>query len=97
MLISDWSSDVCSSDLDYFVLGLGQAFYWTAMIRGVGLVTGLIFQVVVMRAPTAAMLHVAITAGMANLTTLVFLTWITAPPPGQIGSASCRERVCQYV
>src|SRR3546814_4330659 len=52
------------------------------MIRGVGLVTGLIFQVVVMRAPTAAMLHVAITAGMANLTTLVFLTWITAPPPG---------------
>src|SRR3546814_5010715 len=96
MRISDWSSDVCSSDL----------FYWTAMIRGVGLVTGLIFQVVVMRAPTAAMLHVAITAGMANLTTLVFLTWITAPPPGlggptltfaEIGRASWRERVCQYV
>lgn len=70
---------------DYLVLGLGQAFYWTAMIRCVGLATGLIFQAVVMRAPSTKMLHVAITAGMANLTTLVFLTWITAPPPGLSG------------
>jgi signal transduction histidine kinase len=65
---------------DYLVLGLSQAFYWNAMIRCIGLVTGAIFQVVVIRAPNVRLLHIAIAAGMANLTTLVFLTWIVAPP-----------------
>ena len=67
---------------DYFVLGLGQAFYWNAVIRCTGLVAGLIFQAVVARAPTSAVLHAAIVAGMATLTTLIFLTWLTAPRPG---------------
>jgi signal transduction histidine kinase len=72
---------------DYLVLGLSQPFYWNALIRGLGLVTGAVFQVVVMRAGSVRVLHFVIAAGMACLTTLVFLTWIAAPPPA-LGAAT---------
>src|SRR3546814_9774103 len=69
MRISDWSSDVCSSDLIWVIPGLG----WRAMIA-IGAVLGF---------------------------ALLPLTWRLLPESAsylqEIGRASCRERVCQYV
>src|SRR3546814_3508398 len=73
MRISDWSSDVCSSDLSDPAPAIG----WYVQVRLPG-------------SPRPTM----------------FLPWAgmttspddkTMPLPGQIGRASCRERVCQYV
>src|SRR3546814_4890630 len=69
MRISDWSSDVCSSDL-------GSKADWKARLTGDN--------------------HEPLYWGWA----LQFFTWALAFVgwvSGQIGRASCRERVCQYV
>src|SRR3546814_7597927 len=77
MRISDWSSDVCSSDLrdipDAFGRGAGGGLHLVVAGVGVGRQVADIGDVDDMgeRPPS----HV----------------------PGQIGRASCRERVCQYV
>src|SRR3546814_7902080 len=63
MRISDWSSDVCSSDLD-----------GTAPPRYQHRETLLFLQPKSLRSRRQSQ-----------------------PPPRQIGRASCRERVCQYV
>src|SRR3546814_1172122 len=72
MRISDWSSDVCSSDLT----GLSQA----------------------------ATVRVGLAAGARDAEGLVRAGWIAVimavcfgTCSGEIGRASCRERVCQYV
>src|SRR3546814_10351961 len=86
MRISDWSSDVCSSDLLFALLvifGL-QASMSEAAIRDWG-----------WRLP---FLLGAVLAGAFQL--LRDLMHETAEPAGdgeEIGRASCRERVCQYV
>src|SRR3546814_6350326 len=107
MRISDWSSDVCSSDLDTHSL-LG-AMLW-----------GLLFGAAVWFATRRR--EAAIGAGLVVLSHWLLdlavhipdLTLFGAPPRlgfglwnhpeiempleiGQIGRASCRERVCQYV
>src|SRR3546814_7118013 len=65
MRISDWSSDVCSSDLyakhRRYVLGFHGVLQ-----------------------PLVAVF-------------LVWAVWALVREPTQIGRASCRERVCQYV
>src|SRR3546814_4346094 len=83
MRISDWSSDVCSSDLIALLLSAIaidlRSTAWTAFC-------GFLFS-------------------LAALTSLVsfpfpivmgFIYWRERLPK-QIGRASCRERVCQYV
>src|SRR3546814_3368342 len=60
MRISDWSSDVCSSDLRGLSLGFSLS--------------------------RAARSGACLSNGVQ-----------TGPPIGEIGRASCRERVCQYV
>src|SRR3546814_19517963 len=78
MRISDWSSDVCSSDL----AGLGQ--------QGLGrlhtLLVGRVLPVHILRLAivAGAWLHEAVGRKLAGA-------------QHQIGSASCRGRVCQYV
>src|SRR3546814_1813575 len=82
MRISDWSSDVCSSDLEEilrarasgFVHAVGEAFL-------VGATTNSSFGV------TDFARCDAVFAAMEE----------TGLPLLQIGRASCRERVCQYV
>src|SRR3546814_9030164 len=76
MRISDWSSDVCSSDLartapptDVFILLI--TFFLTVF----------------------ADLVVAVNVGVI-LAMLLFLRRMSS---AEIGRASCRERVCQYV
>src|SRR3546814_1565564 len=80
MRISDWSSDVCSSDLP---LAVGQRLVTTdgVMRRWDGFVT---------RGDGA-------TAVMSSRATSGRVTPSTAMPIGEIGRASCRESVCQYV
>src|SRR3546814_13518602 len=71
MRISDWSSDVCSSDLQsqklahYVVLPDGQVFF--------------------------------IVCGLAVAGSMLPLHLHLIYQISQIGRASCRERVCQYV
>src|SRR3546814_3996823 len=92
MRISDWSSDVCSSDLGHPLVG---------EVRGVGLIAavelvadkesrkpfdplGSVGGAVYERAHE----HGLIVRGIQD--SIAFC-------PPQIGRASCRERVCQYV
>lgn len=67
---------------DYLVHGPGTVFYWNVAIRSIGLLTGIVFQVMVARATNTTALHTAIIAGMMALTTLVYLTWLVGPPSG---------------
>src|SRR3546814_6594371 len=78
MRISDWSSDVCSSDLFYCVTWLGER--------------------------VVADIRKAVYAHVLRLSPIFFestrtgevLSRLTTDTE-QIGRASCRERVCQYV
>src|SRR3546814_17948385 len=109
MRISDWSSDVCSSDLfvdpdDAQVKETAAAARLTAIqlhgdesparVAAIKALTGLdVWKAVPVR--TAADIAGARAyAGAADL-----LLFDATPPKGadQIGRASCRERVCQYV
>src|SRR3546814_13421216 len=103
MRISDWSSDVCSSDLVWPVLvqGEGAAQQVAAAIRGFNALPeqG--------RLPRPDLLIVARGGGSLedlwafNEEIVVRAAAESAIPlisaVGQIGRASCRERVCQYV
>src|SRR3546814_1239189 len=90
MRISDWSSDVCSSDLR--VVGRGQFFQRPdqgfddeAPAVAAEVATGVGPGVVVDRAGVRR-------GGMVRIAHLS-IPFATA----EIGRASCRERVCQYV
>src|SRR3546814_9979623 len=112
MRISDWSSDVCSSDLlvmdsrkDARAASAGSILISRLMMRGVaGVVTdgGFRDAAEIARlaipafhsrpsAPTNLTLHQAIDINVP-------IGCGDAPVfPGEIGRASCRVRVCQYV
>src|SRR3546814_4422479 len=76
MRISDWSSDVCSSDL------LVMAFGYFTMYGPAGYVTVFIQSIVGVQPWNLYSIGgMAVVAGVAQ----------------EIGRASCRERVCQYV
>src|SRR3546814_2127996 len=80
MRISDWSSDVCSSDLrhvDVAVVGAGALGAWTAWH--------------LVRKGLSVRLFAAWRDSGTPLRVRVIRT------PLEIGRASCRERVCQYV
>src|SRR3546814_9957597 len=80
MRISDWSSDVCSSDLGDIV----------SMQRGTAQVTldnAVVQYAVRIAAATRKWPGIALGAGPRGSLALV----------REIGRASCRERVCQYV
>src|SRR3546814_6813615 len=81
MRISDWSSDVCSSDL-VFVAALM-----------VGRTPEYVGKKIEAREVKLAMLAVAV----LPLVILGFTAIASVLPAGQIGRASCRGRVCQYV
>src|SRR3546814_9003234 len=85
MRISDWSSDVCSSDLAV-----------AAMI----MVTAAAAQSMVVRStgPSAAKYPTGARLKSSDKLTLVAGDRIVLMQSGKkIGRASCRERVCQYV
>src|SRR3546814_989504 len=102
MRISDWSSDVCSSDLILLGLGAMEEGGWrsplAATLVAIGALLGLLgimwarsakfplIDVALLRLP--AVNRVAIVQLLSGFGT--FATF-------EIGRASCRERVCQYV
>src|SRR3546814_3353166 len=76
MRISDWSSDVCSSDLgngDHGKLGRGDNVKVTVPL------------------PVESLMHIQV----GHIASYNEHTAILTSP--EIGRASCRERVCQYV
>src|SRR3546814_15968908 len=105
MRISDWSSDVCSSDLrDLFRERAQRARHrWRPVSLAVSFrSTEAVLQCVdaVFAAPAAQdgvlfgeaeIRHRAKRVGEAGLVEM----WPPSPP--EIGRAQCRERVCQYV
>src|SRR3546814_1805106 len=80
MRISDWSSDVCSSDLREQRLQRGADVVEVHFLR-------------VQR--TARCLHVILQFLRALVAAVAVLH--RHRPDAEIGRASCRERVCQYV
>src|SRR3546814_1616721 len=87
MRISDWSSDVCSSDLDGYVYNVHT------ITRGRVAETGLDG-----RFNTGSVVHnVRASASWLNYKEGTANNPYTGWPQNKIGRASCRERVCQYV
>src|SRR3546814_14292949 len=117
MRISDWSSDVCSSDLTLVGLGFGIVAHliWRLYAEREG---DLIQKRYDARAMVALLLgglllidlSVDLLFGFAwrplpfamvqNAAILGFSIWLAGQvlgvSSGEIGSASCRERVCEY-
>src|SRR3546814_10250304 len=83
MRISDWSSDVCSSDLfDSMQTKIKLLGYAENLVQGISLGSVLLL----------AAVGLAITFGVMGIINMAHGEMIM-----QIGRASCRERVCQYV
>src|SRR3546814_17178026 len=93
MRISDWSSDVCSSDLAGFEQGVGVYIDDVYLNRPHGAVVDIydVERIEVLRGPQGT-LYGRNTIGGA-------ITYVTKrlgyEPSAEIGRASCRERVCQ--
>src|SRR3546814_5432890 len=84
MRISDWSSDVCSSDL--LPLALLQFALASASWLSIASILYLLMPDGARYLTVASVLLLSV---LANLVIRI--------PANQIGRASCRERVCQYV
>src|SRR3546814_5247438 len=84
MRISDWSSDVCSSDL------------WRRRLPAAALSMLLAVALTLAGAVHALPPQGSATPSSDSISRAeAFVPWICGP--GKIGRASCRERVCQYV
>src|SRR3546814_2716023 len=97
MRISDWSSDVCSSDLNVLEHRCAILLAYAAFTANK---PGLRAAVLSICCSQAVLLAFAL--GKVSFV----MTYIRVPPhywpkqaciSAEIGSASCRERVCQYV
>src|SRR3546814_10425184 len=98
MRISDWSSDVCSSDLKREDLALD--FSHPETIRsGLSLITIAKFSQFYQAAVGAGQLHNPGSIGrlIASSPRKSGHAVVPIPCGAKIGRASCRERVCQYV
>src|SRR3546814_5930853 len=85
MRISDWSSDVCSSDLSG----------GSANASADGLMLCLVSSIISYRLfDSACLVSVSFSASAASSRSM---SAFTDDRNRQIGRASCRERVCQYV
>src|SRR3546814_6850530 len=101
MRISDWSSDVCSSDLRHVAKNAAPTVLAVIGLQLGYLLGGSILVEVVFAWPgTGFMLNTAIFRRDLPLlqgTILVLSMFFVFVNLLEIGRASCRERVCQYV
>src|SRR3546814_6265411 len=94
MRISDWSSDVCSSDLVFQIADWAHAnvakatFVGAATLAAIGVIT---------LTPLIDMRAIEFLAGITGCIGCVMLVSAATAKGLKIGRASCRERVCQYV
>src|SRR3546814_11499655 len=98
MRISDWSSDVCSSDLICTVANdndpsqvvisghKGAVERAVALVKDFGIKRGVLL-------PVSAPFHCPLMQPAAD----AMAEALAANPPAALGRESCRERVCQYV
>src|SRR3546814_5870592 len=86
MRISDWSSDVCSSDLGQWAIAIGSPFGFDHSV------TAGIVSAVGRSNPYAGQQYVPFIQ-----TDVATNRGNSGGPLLKIGRASCRERVCQYV
>src|SRR3546814_7192803 len=99
MRISDWSSDVCSSDLfvpmAMFPGSSGAIYRQFSITLTVSIVISTVLALSLGSALCATLLKLPETAGSptAKKTVADRLKWLHQ----ENGRASCRERVCQYV
>src|SRR3546814_13654389 len=106
MRISDWSSDVCSSDLSRFFAGRQDTLARIIAAlegegahvviygeRGIGKTS--LMHVLADTARAARYMVVYDSCGADTRFDTMFRSILSRIP--QIGRASCRERVCQYV
>src|SRR3546814_2255453 len=98
MRISDWSSDVCSSDLHHPLRQDAQRRRGDPPVAVQALMEPTMTTKKTFQSRKSTLLRSMGVAGIAALTTLLGLPVHAATSfPNQIGRASCRERVCQYV
>src|SRR3546814_10635214 len=90
MRISDWSSDVCSSDLFHALEGVANQFARSLrdLIRALGAPT--------IQIERAGAEQMSFADWSASAAPAIFWRY-HAPPLKEIGRASCRERVFQSV
>src|SRR3546814_10927631 len=102
MRISDWSSDFCSSDLwlvDALASGQGERFAFDGKLHGEACRVRLGGEPVWLLKPATFMNK----SGIAVVSALRYYKiepeqcLVAHDDLDQIGRASCRERVCQYV
>src|SRR3546814_5584909 len=102
MRISDWSSDVCSSDLP---TGRQATRGWTSPLHQYLVDKGwIVFSIDNRGTPDRGKAFAdALYLKLGSVEVedqLAGVDWLNKQPfvdPGKIGRASCRERVCQYV
>src|SRR3546814_6903533 len=112
MRISDWSSDVCSSDLLFTMANVGlpgtggfvgelltlvgafQANTWVAFIATTGVILSAAYALWLYRRVVFGELTKDDVKAMLDMSPRDIATFA---PLVEIGRASCRERVCQYV
>src|SRR3546814_6016129 len=107
MRISDWSSDVCSSDL---IAWVNSHWLQIGIAVGVGLVIYILlslarrFALKLAQSADGDMSFTHIAGRVLHKTKSTVLAIVAirlvagyAQPPAEIGRASCRERVCQSV
>src|SRR3546814_11396314 len=112
MRISDWSSDVCSSVLSVAYVAAnseaslplmyrltavwgaheGSMLLWMLMLTGWSAAVSVFNR----RLPVDLTATALAVLGAMSIGFLLFIL-LTSNPFDQIGRASCRERVCQYV
>src|SRR3546814_3398998 len=92
MRISDWSSDVCSSDLESHPRSFLKAMSW----RVLGSIDTFLLSLFFTHSAKAAG-AIASTEVVTKLLLYYVHERAWARVRWEIGRASCRERVCQYV
>src|SRR3546814_21143701 len=100
MRISDWSSDVCSSDLDLLAAVEQQrdaGAFVVALVNAEGSPLAGLADVVIPLSAGVERSVAATKSYIASLAAIAALVAAWAEDDAQIGSASGRERVCQYV
>src|SRR3546814_10398095 len=112
MRISDWSSDVCSSDLAYvlvvagLLLGMGtlgdrlghkRLFVVGLLVFGLASLCAAFSTTPALLIASRALLAVGAAMMMPATLSILRLVFTDDSERAKIGRASCRERVCQYV
>src|SRR3546814_12966154 len=102
MRISDWSSDVCSSDLSFVGYAVEKRVAKDPSRFGKGAIEGIASPESANNAAAQTAFIPTLTLGIPGSSVMAVMMGALlihgiAPGPQQIGRASCRERVCQYV